>query len=336
MDKLIDLTDDGGNDHDSVTQDRKATAPAAVSESKEAEAKEVARPLAWNIFASLPIGAEISADVVDLLESDCEPEDQAPLILVAAKRSLQNHPQKYIKASLKRKRERIEAKKLEQLRMQKAKAQAAAFDPRNIPGGCNFIVIDDDSSEGDESNKPVDQDVAGAGKATVQQVTQDNSKKQKVYPRGNITWSERKPAAAAAAAARKVYKHSSENMFCRERDYNFHISQETAFEIQERMFREAAERVARLQATIQVTPNHQSETIVAPMFDVADRHPDHWRWKEPYACLGLPRHSSLTLVKSQYRRLAKLYHPDKSKHTNATDRFHGIAKAYRKLSQYDE
>jgi DnaJ-class molecular chaperone len=131
----------------------------------------------------------------------------------------------------------------------------------------------------------------------------------------------------------KRFNPHNENMFCRDKDYNFNISQEDAFEMQERMLRESAARVARLHLSEQVKPSPRNEAIVAPMFDIAERHPDHWRWKEPYACLGLPRNASMTLVKSQYRRLAKIYHPDKSKLADAANRFHGIAIAYRRLSQ---
>jgi hypothetical protein len=38
-------------------------------------------------------------------------------------------------------------------------------------------------------------------------------------------------------------------MFCRDKDYNFNISQEDAFEMQERMLRESAARVARMHSS---------------------------------------------------------------------------------------
>jgi hypothetical protein len=74
-------------------------------------------------------------------------------------------------------------------------------------------------------------------------------------------------------------------MFCRDKDYNFNISQEDAFEMQERMLRESAARVA--------TRMHSSEKVKASpeisgsIFDIAERHPD-WHWRKRAACLGLP------------------------------------------------
>jgi hypothetical protein len=81
----------------------------------------------------------------------------------------------------------------------------------------------------------------------------------------------------------KRFNPQNENMFCRDKDYNFNISQEDAFEMQERMLRESAARVARMHSSEQIKASPRNEAIVAPMFDIAERHPDHWR--KEHACL---------------------------------------------------
>jgi DnaJ domain len=118
-----------------------------------------------------------------------------------------------------------------------------------------------------------------------------------------------------------------------EENYNYSLSEETAFELQERLFREAAEKM-RACATFQIaTPSTTTAAfaITSPMFDIAIRFPLHWTWKDPYSVLGLPPRTSMHLVKSQYRRLAKTYHPDKSGDSNTSAKFHAIASAYHKL-----
>jgi hypothetical protein len=302
-------------------------------------------PHALDDSAKLPIGVDVSAigvdissDVVDLLADDEENEAedtdvyaqaQADSFFAPPKRSVQSHPKKYIMASRKRKREKALLKEAEERAnalQQKPKA-ADKFNPENIPGGCNFVVIDDDSSEDELEFETSAKQSGGLGTTrTTKPVARAVA--QKWVSKDNAA-----PPYQYQKKQQKVIPH--ENSFRRDIDYNFHISQEDAFVIQERMFREAAARVARLHSSNQVKSSPQSGGIVTPMFDIAERYPDHWRWKEPYACLGLPRNSSLTLVKSQYRRLAKIYHPDKSKHADAAAKFHGIATAYRKLSQRD-
>ena len=55
--------------------------------------------------------------------------------------------------------------------------------------------------------------------------------------------------------------------------------------------------------------------------------------KDYYAILQIPPHASLPEIKNAYRRLAKLYHPDKSGNDPAaTARFKNICEAYEVLS----
>ena len=175
------------------------------------------------------------------------------------------------------------------------------------PGGINYIIIDDSSDEEDDV----------------------------------IHTSKRKPSSAAPVrsvkrsnlgVSRNGGTHKQPYGFDSERDFNWNISRETALEMQERLFKEAAERV-RTQNWVRVETRRSSiPYFTEPIFDIATKYPDHWKWKEPYACLGLPRNAPIQQVKSQYRKLARIYHPDKSKQANTSNKFHGIATAYRKLT----
>ncbi len=108
---------------------------------------------------------------------------------------------------------------------------------------------------------------------------------------------------------------------------------------QERLFREAAERVrkAKQQTT---TPNDFAKTtplshcFERPIEDVTKLPMLHWTWDNLYARLGLPEGASLQLVKRHYRKLALQYHPDKSDKrdiTLANKRFHAIKDAYEQI-----
>jgi hypothetical protein len=335
MNNLIDLTDDGhGHDEPFAAAD---VVDLATSEDSDDEGESSLPPAALNDKAKLPIGVEISADVVDLFEDEEDSEADEPTTYAkteasaSEKRSVQSHPRKYIMASRKRKREKALQKEAEEQAeaLQRKPKASDRFNPENIPGGCNFVVIDDDSSEDElEFETSTNKQSNNSGSTTAKKAAHPTVQPQIGGLKEPSYRYQKKPFI-------KRFYPQNENMFCRDKDYNFNISQEDAFEMQERMFRESAARVARMHSSEQVKPSPRSEAIVAPMFDIAERHPDHWRWKEPYACLGLPHNASMTLVKSQYRRLAKLYHPDKSKHADAANRFHGIAIAYRKLSQSD-
>src|SRR5438093_10491966 len=55
-------------------------------------------------------------------------------------------------------------------------------------------------------------------------------------------------------------------------------------------------------------------------------------YKDYYQILGVSRTASEKEIKSAYRRLARLYHPDVNKDPKATDRFKLINEAYEVLS----
>lgn len=175
------------------------------------------------------------------------------------------------------------------------------------PGGINYIIIDDSSDEED--------DVIHTSKRKTSSAAPVRSVK-----RSNLGISRN------GGTQKQPYGFDSE------RDFNWNISREMALEMQERLFKEAAERV-RTQNWVRVETRRSSiPYFTEPIFDIAAKYPDHWKWKEPYACLGLPRNAPIQQVKSQYRKLARIYHPDKSKQANTSNKFHGIATAYRKLT----
>lgn len=118
---------------------------------------------------------------------------------------------------------------------------------------------------------------------------------------------------------------SGKRAFDMEKNFNYNITQQAAQDMQDRLLQQSAARVRQQQPARKTTSG-----FTEAVFDIADRYPDHWRWKEPYSVLGLPKNSSVTLVKSQYRRLARRYHPDKSQ-TATAHKFHAICTAYRKL-----
>ena len=57
----------------------------------------------------------------------------------------------------------------------------------------------------------------------------------------------------------------------------------------------------------------------------------HWCAMDPWICLELPMNSGNDAAKRAYRRLCLLYHPDKSKHPEATTAFLAITRAYQRI-----
>jgi DnaJ-domain-containing protein 1 len=113
--------------------------------------------------------------------------------------------------------------------------------------------------------------------------------------------------------------------------YNFRFTEEEAAREQERLFKQAADRV-RQNASM---ANQTSSTAAAGSVprNINDLSHDHWRSPDLYRRLGLPPGAPIHLVKRQYRRLALRYHPDKGwKDVHTTDRFQAITEAYKVLS----
>lgn len=129
---------------------------------------------------------------------------------------------------------------------------------------------------------------------------------------------------------------SSKKPSWQESNFNANLTHEDALREQERLFRESAARV-RSQARFQVCQNGYSArpnamSFSQPVLDVRTRYPDHWKFMDSYARLGLPYNSPLQLVKTQYRNLARVYHPDKSGSDRTAEKFQAIAEAYHSIT----
>lgn len=269
-----------------------------------------------------PIGAEWSYDCIDIESEGVDEQTETQSTVEAAQCSVpkvakvRSHPLQVVAAARKRRLLRLAENEAARKRREDEEAgknrQRVLFEP-------NFVIIDD-SSDDERSN--IDPQSSAEAKS-LQKSESTASVSSRNRSRG-------RPRATPIPVSR------SGNIgipFNQARDFNYQISQEAALEMQERMFREAAARVrAQAWAHSNQTSSRSVPTITEPMYDIADRHPLHWQWKDPYACLGLPTGTNVRAVKSQYRRLARLYHPDKSKQTNTAHKFHGIALAYRKLT----
>jgi hypothetical protein len=121
------------------------------------------------------------------------------------------------------------------------------------------------------------------------------------------------------------------------------MSAEDALEEQERLFREAAARM-RTQAKFRVsyeseqrsrksaaTAAANSRLFTAAVTDVHLLFPNHWEYADLYARLGLPRTATDSMIVSHYRKLAKVYHPDRnvrSKADSTKHKFQAVTEAY--------
>jgi preprotein translocase subunit Sec63 len=82
----------------------------------------------------------------------------------------------------------------------------------------------------------------------------------------------------------------------------------------------------------------RNNTVVHPIAfstlvrNVHLQHPDHFKYRNFYSRLGLPRHANESLVKSQYRRLARVYHPDRNiGKPDTRHKFQAVTEAYNSI-----
>jgi len=59
------------------------------------------------------------------------------------------------------------------------------------------------------------------------------------------------------------------------------------------------------------------------------------RWKDYYEVLQVHAKAEQPIISAAFRKLAQLYHPDRNKNADATDRFKEINEAYEVLSNPD-
>jgi hypothetical protein len=116
--------------------------------------------------------------------------------------------------------------------------------------------------------------------------------------------------------------------------WNYKWTCQDAMREQERMFQASAARM-RSQTNVRVLPSTTTATTTttfdAVVPNIHETHPHHWQLQDPYARLGLPVGSSPKVIKQQYRRLALVYHPDKSRVEHTATKFQQVTEAYRSI-----
>jgi hypothetical protein len=116
--------------------------------------------------------------------------------------------------------------------------------------------------------------------------------------------------------------------------WNYKWTCEDAMREQERMFQASAARM-RSQTNARVLPPTTTATTTTTfntvMTNIHETHPHHWQLQDPYARLGVPVGSSPKVIKQQYRRLALVYHPDKSRLEHTATKFQQVTEAYRSI-----
>ena len=113
---------------------------------------------------------------------------------------------------------------------------------------------------------------------------------------------------------------------------------EDALKEQERLLQKAADRI-RNQPSFRVAADSSgskkdSRSITFPSLvqNVHLRYPDHFKYCNFYSRLGLPRHANESMIKSQYRRLARVYHPDRNiGKPDTRHKFEAVKEAYNLL-----
>ncbi|VEU38336.1 unnamed protein product [Pseudo-nitzschia multistriata] len=116
---------------------------------------------------------------------------------------------------------------------------------------------------------------------------------------------------------------------------------EDARKEQERLLERAAARL-RIKASFRVASRHgvsrrtqpAARTFGGLVRDVHLRFSNHWTYRNHYSRLGLPPDATESMIKSQYRRLARVYHPDRNiGKADTKHKFQAITEAYNHLIQ---
>lgn len=116
---------------------------------------------------------------------------------------------------------------------------------------------------------------------------------------------------------------------------------EDARKKQERLLQQAANRVRNQPSfhvandePIRSTKAAQAVTFSTVVRDVHIQYPDHFKYRDFYSRLGLPRNADESTIKSQYRRLARVYHPDRNiGKADTKHKFQAVTEAYNQLLQ---
>mmetsp|Transcript_31824 Transcript_31824/g.77113 ORF Transcript_31824/g.77113 Transcript_31824/m.77113 type:complete len:952 (-) Transcript_31824:199-3054(-) len=115
--------------------------------------------------------------------------------------------------------------------------------------------------------------------------------------------------------------------------WTYGVSCDAAMREQERLFQASAAKMrshttARVATSAARSQNVKFQQVVP---NIAEKYPLHWQFSDHSARLGVPEGSSKSVIKKQYRRLALIYHPDKSQLVNTATKFQNITEAYRAL-----
>lgn len=118
--------------------------------------------------------------------------------------------------------------------------------------------------------------------------------------------------------------------------WNYKWSCEDAMKEQERLFQASAARMRNQQTNVEVLTPESAPMTTTIQFDtvmpnIHETHPHHWRLQNPFTRLGLPMGVSPKVIKKQYRRLALVYHPDKSQMEHTATKFQRVTEAYRSI-----
>lgn len=111
--------------------------------------------------------------------------------------------------------------------------------------------------------------------------------------------------------------------------FQFH---ESAFEEQERLFRESAARV-KAQEIAQQRYLQSVERIqfFSKPADVSSLPSNHWKWSDPFSRLGVPKDCPVEIARRNYKKLCLIYHPDKAK-SDSSLQFQAIKEAWESIS----
>lgn len=146
-------------------------------------------------------------------------------------------------------------------------------------------------------------------------------------------------SSSCSLESRYIFHPSNRDSEYHHRNNFLGMNIEDARKQQDRLLQKAAARV-RNQPSVQITSElHRSRntscsfTFSTLMRNVHIQHPDHWMYRNLYSRLGLPRHANKLMVKSQYRRLARVYHPDHNiGKPDTRHKFQAVNEAYNYLT----
>ena len=183
----------------------------------------------------------------------------------------------------------------------------------------NFILIESSDEEDEEHVEPETAETA------IPIPNQTN------YVRGQRY---RKPA-------RRWNVRSNSDTYCptkfqKTMDYNYGKSRSEALAEQEQLLSGAQARMRQEKERLYNLQQEQAfardgPTFTRPITDLTKLNRNHFKWLDLHARMGLPKDATPTMIKSQYRKLALAYHPDKCKLADATTRFQAVTEAYHQL-----